>query len=173
MIYNSNAISRDMKRFNVTRQQPQLLCPKWCNLAKWNQQWVDQCSTVQKIQMHINHVLKRQNIWLQNIVTRWTDQYPSNKSLQELLELNSPILSLPFCCAWREACKQHVGMGWSWHQFWWSFSTRWNREPPCQSLSGRICFLFWFNVLSDTSRVKLIWKFLPENVLTNIEVVAY
>ena len=64
MIYNPEAIPRDMKRFNVTRQQPQPLCPKWCNLAKWKgfdgfQQSVDQCRTVQKRQMHINHVLKK------------------------------------------------------------------------------------------------------------------
>ena len=165
MIYNSTAIPRDTKRFNVTRQQPQLLCPKWCNLAKWNQQWVDQCSTVQKIQMHINHVLKKkQNMWLQNLVTRWTDHYPFNKKSTRILwRWISSILSLPFCCALHEACKQLVGMGWSWHQLWWSFSTRWNREPPCQSF-----FCFGFNVPSDTFTVKLRWKFLPQNVLTNI-----
>ena len=121
---------------------------------------------------------KKQNMWSQNIARRWTDQYPFNKKFPRILwRWISSILSLPFYCALREACKQLVGMGWSWHQLWWSFSTRWNREPPCQSLSRRICFFFCFgfNVPSDTFTVKLRWKFLARKCShkhCNIEVVA-
>lgn len=166
--------------FNVTRQQPQLLCPKWCNLAKWNQQWVDQCSTVQKIQMHINHVLKK----AKHVVAKYCNKMNWPISFQQKVPENSlemnflllSLLSLPFCCALREACKQLVGMGWSWHQLWWSFSTRWNREPPCQSLSRRICFFcFGFNVPSDTFTVKLQVEVFARKCThkhCNIEVVA-